>query len=115
LCRELAARHHVSVVCAEYDPSRRHGHVNWRVHKGLPVAEIVNNWACASFEETYRSSLVGDRIAHVLRAVRPGVIYVHSLLNLSFDLPAVAVRNGVTRRTLSDRIWTASRWPAPLQ
>ena len=90
LARELAAAHHVSVVCADYDPSRPHGQVHWRVHQGLPVIEIVNNWVCASFEETYRPPLITDRIAHVLRAVQPDVIHVHNLLNLSFDLPAVA-------------------------
>ena len=58
LCRELAAAHHVTVLCAEYDPSRRHGHVTWRVHEGLPVVEIVNNWVCGSFEDTYRPPLI---------------------------------------------------------
>jgi glycosyltransferase involved in cell wall biosynthesis len=33
---------------------------------------------------------MSDRIAHVLRAVQPDIVHVHSLLNLSFDLPAVA-------------------------
>ncbi len=95
LCRELAAGHHVSVLCAEYDPSRRHGHVTWRVHRGLTVIEVVNNWVCASFEETYRPPLVGEQIAHVLRAVQPDIVHVHNLLNLSFDLPAVARAHGV--------------------
>lgn len=90
LCRELAGRHHVSVLCAEYDPSRRHGQVTWRVHDGLPVIEVVNNWVCRSFADTYRPPLVTEQIAHVLRAVQPDVIHVHNLLNLSFDLPAVA-------------------------
>src|SRR5438067_7771465 len=95
LAREQAARHHVSVLCAEYDPSRRHGRVTWRVQDGLPVIEIVNNWICASFEETYRSPLITDRIAHVLGAVQPDIIHVHNLLNLSFDLPALAHRRGI--------------------
>src|SRR5207247_8441074 len=86
---------HVSVVCADYDPSRPHGQVHWRVHQGLPVIEIVNNWVCASFEETYRPPLITDRIAHVLRAVQPDVVHVHNLLNLSFDLPAVARAHGI--------------------
>ena len=85
----------MSVLCAEYDPSRRHGHVTWRVYQGLPVIEIVNNWVCASFEETYRSPVMTDRIAHVLRAVQPDIVHVHNLLNLSFDLPAVARAHAV--------------------
>jgi glycosyltransferase involved in cell wall biosynthesis len=36
-----------------------------------------------------------DRIAHVMRAVQPDVLHVHSLLNLSFDLPALARSQGV--------------------
>lgn len=95
LCRALEADHHVTVLCADYDPLRPHGHVAWRAEDGLPVAEIVNNWRCASFEETYRPPLVLERIAHVLRAVQPDVVHIHNLLNLSFDLPALARAQGV--------------------
>lgn len=83
------------MLCAEHDPSRAHGHVTWRVHGGLPVVELVNNWACGSFEDTYRPPLIGDRIAHVLRAVQPDIVHIHSLLNLSFDLPAMARARGI--------------------
>lgn len=93
--RALAARHDVSVLCAEYDPSRRHGQITWRVYEGIPVVEIVNNWVCSSFVETYRSPLVTDRIEHVLHAIQPDVVHVHNLMNLSFDLPAVARRRGI--------------------
>ena len=55
LCRELAARQHVTIVCADYDPSRGHGQLTWRLHDQLPVVEITNNWVCGTFEETYRS------------------------------------------------------------
>ena len=95
LARAQSARHFVTVLCAEYDPARAHGHVAWRVHQGVPVVEIVNNWRCATFEETYRPPLVVDRIRHVLRILRPDVVHVHNLLNLSFDLPAVARELGI--------------------
>jgi glycosyltransferase involved in cell wall biosynthesis len=95
LCRALTAAHDVTVLCAEYDPARQHGHVSWRVYQGLPVVEIVNNWVCASFEETYRPPLIGERIADVLRAVQPDVVHMHSLMNLSVDLPAIARARGV--------------------
>src|SRR5947207_12826741 len=95
LCRVQAASHHVSVLCGAYDPARRHGQVTWRVHKGLPVVELVNNQVCASFEDTYRSPIIGDRIARVLHAVQPDVVHVHNLLNLSFDLPAMAHARGI--------------------
>jgi glycosyltransferase involved in cell wall biosynthesis len=95
LCRAQAAGHHVTVLCGEYDPSRRHGQVTWRVHQGLPVVEIVNNWVCSSFEDTYRSPVISDRIAQVLHATQPDVVHVHNLLNLSFDLPAIAHARGI--------------------
>jgi glycosyltransferase involved in cell wall biosynthesis len=95
LCRELEKNHHVTVLCADYDPSRPHGHVTWRVQDGLAVAELANNWLCASFEDTYRPPLINDRIAHVLRAVQPDVVHVHNLLTLSFDLPAMAAVHGI--------------------
>ena len=95
LCRELAEAHHVTVLCADYDLSRRHGQVTWRVHEGLPVIELVNNGICTTFEDTYHSPLLADRIAHVLNAVQPDVVHIHSLLNLSFDLPAIAHARGI--------------------
>src|SRR5215470_15899166 len=69
LCRTLSARHHVTVLCAEFDPSREHGQVNWRVYDGLPVIEVVNNWICRTFEDTYRPPLIGERIEQILGAV----------------------------------------------
>jgi glycosyltransferase involved in cell wall biosynthesis len=103
LCRELASTEHVTVVCAEFDPSRPHGEVSWRVHDGLPVVEIVNNWVCSSFEDTYRSPRITEQLAHVLRAVQPHVLHVHNLLNLSFELTALArARNIPIVATLHD-------------
>jgi len=95
LCRELSSRHHVTMMSADYDPLRRHGQVTWRVHAGLPVLEIVNNWVCASFEETYRPPLIGERLASALEAVQPDILHVHNLLNLSFELPIIAHAHGV--------------------
>src|SRR5262245_57375660 len=90
LCRALAARHHVHVVCAEFDPARPNGHVTWRMHDGLPVVEVVNNWACGTFEDTYRPRLMRERLGFVLHALQPDVLHVHNLLNLTFELPAIA-------------------------
>jgi glycosyltransferase involved in cell wall biosynthesis len=95
LGRELARRHHVTILCADYDPARTHGDVVWRIQDGLPVVEIVNNWICGSFEDTYRPPVMGDRLRHVLRAVQPDIVHVHNLLNLSFDLPALARAAGI--------------------
>ncbi len=91
LCRaQLDRGHHVTLVCATFDPARQHGSVDWRVVNGIPVVEITNNWICSRFEDTYRPPLVTDRLASVLDAVQPQVLHVHNLLNLSFDLPAMA-------------------------
>src|SRR5207247_3677986 len=79
----------------EYDPSRQHGQVTWRVQDGLPVIEVVNNWVCRSFADSYKSLLITEQIAHVVKAVQPDVIHVHNLLNLSFGLPALARAQGV--------------------
>jgi glycosyltransferase involved in cell wall biosynthesis len=95
LGRELARRHHITILCADYDPSRAHADLVWRVHDGLPVVEIVNNWVCGSFEDTYRPPLIGDRLRHVLRAIQPDVVHVHNLLNLSFELPMLARAAGI--------------------
>lgn len=95
LCRELAKDHQVWVLAAEYDPTRRHGSLAWRVHEGLAVIELVNNWRFRSFEDTYQSPELGRALEHVLRAVGPDVVHVHNLLNLSFDLPKLAKGSGV--------------------
>jgi hypothetical protein len=103
LCRALAARHDVFVVCAEYDPSARHGTIRWRALEGLPVVEIVNNWESERFADTYASPRITSQLAHVLAATRPDVLHVHNLLNLSFELPRLARSQGVaTTATLHD-------------
>jgi glycosyltransferase involved in cell wall biosynthesis len=88
-------RHHVTVLSAEFDPTRRHGELTWRVQDHIPVVELVNNWVCDSFVDTYRSPRITEQIGHVLDAVQPEAVHVHSLLNLSFDLPALARERGI--------------------
>ena len=95
LARAQAARHDVTILCAEYDPAREHGHVNWRIYQGLPVVEIVNNWRCETFEETYRSRLMTARVRQLLAMLKPDILHVHNLLNLSFELPALARQQGI--------------------
>ena len=95
LCRELAARHDVGVLCAELDPSRPQGAIVRREVDGLPVFELINNWAFERFEDSYRSPLLGERVEGVLHEFRPDVLHVHNLLNLSLELPARARRRGI--------------------
>ena len=103
LARELAQRHDVFVVTAEYDPATPHGTIRWRTHDGLTVVEIVNNWEFEDFEHTYASPRINRQLEHVLDATRPDILHVHNLLNLSFDLPRLARERGVsTVATLHD-------------
>ena len=95
LSGELASRHHVTVVCADYDPARIHGQLTWRLYERLPVIEIANNWVCAGFADTYRSPLMSARLEQVLDIVQPHILHVHNLLNLSFNLPAAARARGI--------------------
>ena len=95
LCKELASRHHIVIACADYDPTRAHGQLAWRLHDDVPVVEITNNWVCATFEDTYRSPLMSARLEQILDMVQPQVVHVHNLLNLSFDLPAAARARGI--------------------
>ena len=94
LCRELGRRHHVTIVAADYDPACPHGELRWRLHDGLSVVEVVNNWRGA-FTDSYRSPLITRRLEQLLDVVRPEILHVHSLLNLSLDLPALARRHGI--------------------
>jgi GT2 family glycosyltransferase/glycosyltransferase involved in cell wall biosynthesis len=91
------------VLCAEYDARLEHGSLRWRRQDGIGVTEITNNWAFQGFEDTYRSPLLRQQLAHVLRAIRPDVLHVHNLLNLSFDLPSLAREMAIpTVATLHD-------------
>jgi glycosyltransferase involved in cell wall biosynthesis len=95
LCRELSARHHVTLLCAEYDPSRTHAHLTWREHEGLPVVEMINNWVAGSFADTYASPALTARIGEVLDAVEPDILHAHSFLNLSYEMAAQARARGI--------------------
>src|SRR6266705_3054722 len=79
LCRELDRRHHVTVLAAEFDPARPHGHVTWRVQDGLPVVEVVNNSIAGTFADTYRPPVISDQMAALLDVVQPDVLHIHSL------------------------------------
>jgi glycosyltransferase involved in cell wall biosynthesis len=83
------------ILCAEYDPSRAHGSLVWRTHEGLPVVEVINNWRFSSFDETYRAARLNAQLEHVLRALQPDLLHIHSLLNLSLELPTIAASLGI--------------------
>ena len=95
LARAQSIRHSVFIVAAEYDPTTAHGTLRWRMHDGLTVIELVNNWEFRGFTETYSSARVNAQLEHVLDATAPDVLHVHNLLNLSLDLPALARARGI--------------------
>lgn len=90
LGRALQRDCHVTILAAEHDLTRPDGELAWRVHDGLPVVELVNNWVVTGFEDTYAPDAVTTRLEQILDAVQPDVLHVHSLLNLSFELVALA-------------------------
>lgn len=103
LVRELSRRADVFVLAAEYDPPTPHGTIRWRSYEGLTVIEIVNNWEFRAFDETYASDRINAQLLHVLDATSPDVLHVHSLFNLSLDLPRLARERGIkTVATLHD-------------
>ncbi|HET7188682.1 MAG TPA: glycosyltransferase [Gemmatimonadaceae bacterium] len=95
LARAQRSRHDVFIVAAEYDPGAAHGTLRWRVHDGLTVVELVNNWEFRGFSETYSSARVNAQLQHVLDATAPDVLHIHNLLNLSLDLPSLARARGI--------------------
>lgn len=95
LAREQSSRHHVFVVAAEYDPATAHGTLRWRLHEGLSVVELVNNYEFDRSSDTYSSPRINRQLQHVLDAVCPDILHVHNLLGLSFDLPRLARARGI--------------------
>ena len=96
LCAALARRGlQPAVLCAEFDPVRTHGQLSWRVHDGVPVVELVNNWQAQSVAATWAAPALERSLDAVLDAVRPHVLHVHSLLNLTLSLPALARHRGI--------------------
>jgi glycosyltransferase involved in cell wall biosynthesis len=94
---QQAMGHECHVLCAEYDPQRLHGTLDWRSVDGLPVTELVNNWRFDDLEQSYRSPEIARQLDSVLDAVQPDVVHIHNLLNLSFELPKLAAARGMTR------------------
>jgi glycosyltransferase involved in cell wall biosynthesis len=95
LAREQGRRHEVAVLCSEYEPARPHASWIHRSHDGLPVHELVNNWPFTSLAETCSSPAIDGQLDALLAELRPDVLHVHSLLNLSFRLPALARARGI--------------------
>jgi glycosyltransferase involved in cell wall biosynthesis len=93
--RQMANGHHVTVLCAEYDPGRAHGTVRTRCHDGIDVVEVTNNWDFASFEQTYRPASIEPAVREAIEYCGPDVLHVHSLLTLGVDLPRHAAALGI--------------------
>ncbi len=91
------------VLCTDDDVNLEQGSLRWRLYRGVGVTELINNWMFPSFREMYSSPLLNRQLRHVLMALAPDVLHIHNLLNLSFDLPAIAKDLGIpTVATLHD-------------
>ncbi len=84
-----------AVLCAEFDPTRPHGALCWRTHAGVPVVELVNNWQFGDLAGAWSAPELERALEHALDALQPDVLHVHSLLNLTLTLPAIARRRGI--------------------
>ena len=84
-----------TVLAAEFNPARAHGQLAWRAHDGVPVVEVVNTWQFDRFDGSYRDPALTTALGQVLDIVQPHVLHVHNLLNLSFELPALARARGI--------------------
>ena len=84
-----------AVLAAEFDAADAHGRLRWRVHDGVPVAELVNAWRFGSFADTYQNEAITTAAAHALDVLQPHVLHVHNLLNLALTLPAMARARGM--------------------
>ncbi|MFN7981082.1 MAG: glycosyltransferase [Vicinamibacterales bacterium] len=91
---QIEKGHQATVLCADYDLKRAHGHLESRVHEGVPIVEITNNWVSETFVDTYVDAVIGERVRHVLEDLKPDVVHVHNLRNLTFDLPRLARNAG---------------------
>jgi glycosyltransferase involved in cell wall biosynthesis len=87
--------HNPTVFAATYAPGRRQGEFRWRVHDGVPVIEVVNNWEAGDFPETYDAGWLQRAFTRVLEAAEPHVVHVHNLMNLALGLPALAHGRGL--------------------
>ena len=95
LCQEMRQRHDVCVLAAEYEPSHQQGKVVHRQYREIPIVELTNNWSFSGFEESYRSAAMNRILDDQLASIKPDILHLHRLLNLSMDLPALAKRRGI--------------------
>ena len=104
LARALAARgHEVRVLAAAHDLGAAPYSTRRRVHDGVDVVEIVNVHHKGTLQATYDDPEIDQAAAAVLEELRPDVIHVQHLLNLSGGLLKHARRRGAaTVMTLHD-------------
>ena len=101
LAAELNGRPGVEVefLCAEYDPAATHGSLRARSLRGIPVTELVNNWAFSSLEQSVGSPETNRQLARALGSESSGqghdLLHLHSLQGLSLDLPRLALDLGM--------------------
>jgi glycosyltransferase involved in cell wall biosynthesis len=104
LARALRARgHDVHVISAVHDLSDRPYAVRRREQDGVPVAEIVSVHPRGTLSATYGDDAIDEAARGLLQQMRPEVVHVQHLLNLSAGIVTEARRQGaVVALTLHD-------------
>lgn len=91
LSKEFVKRgHYVYLLFAEYDPIHPQYHIRTGNYEGLPYTEVNNKHVYMSFEETYNNPVMDSIFDAVLEEVKPDVVHIQHLLNLSVNFIRIA-------------------------
>ena len=91
LSKEFMKRgHYVYLLFAEYDPKHPQYHIRTGNYEGLPYTEVNNKHVYMSFEETYNNPAMDSIFDAVLEEVKPDVVHIQHLLNLSVNFIRIA-------------------------
>lgn len=96
LSRELARTHEVHVFHRIHEPERSEYELQRTTDRGLTIWTINNTFReCQSFEQTYRNEAIAGKFGECLDEVRPDVVHVGHLTNLSTTLVTQAKERGI--------------------
>ncbi len=96
LSKELVKRgHYIHLLFTEYDPKHPQYHIRTGNYKGLPYTEVNNKHLYTNFEETYNNPAMDSIFNTVLGEIKPDVVHVQHLLNLSANFVRIAKEKGI--------------------
>jgi glycosyltransferase involved in cell wall biosynthesis len=111
LAKALRARgHDVLVLTAVHDLAQAPYSVHRRVYEGVPLAEVVNVHHHGTLERTYDDPQLVRAVLPLLQELRPEVVHIQHLLNLSSGLvSAVRAQGARVLFTVHDYWLTCAR------